>query len=118
MNVGRADVTGAIMQVIRRRKLVQSEDPDHFTGPAVLERYSSVVGGYLATLVTFESGSSTHWHSHPRGQVLYVVWGDGFVDEAGCVTELGEGDVVIADPWSRHRRGAAAEGPMAHLSVT
>jgi 4-carboxymuconolactone decarboxylase len=106
------------MQVIRRHEVIQSEEAEAFTGQATMERYSTFVGGYLVTLVRFEEGASTHWHSHPRGQVLYVVSGAGFVEEVGTATELGEGDVVIADPWVRHRHGAAAGGAMSHLSVT
>jgi quercetin dioxygenase-like cupin family protein len=107
------------VQVIRRRDTVRSLDPEHFTGQADLERYTMVVvGGYLVALVIFDPGSSTHWHSHPRGQVLYVVSGAGFVEDSDGVTEFGEGDLVIADPRVRHRHGAKAGSAMSHLSVT
>jgi quercetin dioxygenase-like cupin family protein len=106
------------MQVIRRQEAIRSGEPDHFTGPTALERYSGAVGGYLVSLVTFEQGSSTRWHCHPRGQVLYVVSGAGFVEEAGDVRELAKGDLAIADPWIRHRHGASSRSPMSHLSVT
>jgi quercetin dioxygenase-like cupin family protein len=106
------------MRVIRRQEAVQSEEPDRFTGRAVMERYASDVGGYVVNLVRFEAGSGTHWHSHPRGQVLFVTSGAGFVEEDGSANELREGDVVIADPGVPHRHGAASGSPMSHLSVT
>lgn len=33
--------------------------------------------------VTFEPRARTHWHTHPKGQVLIVTDGNGFYQEKG-----------------------------------
>lgn len=33
--------------------------------------------------VTFEAGARTHWHTHPKGQVLIITEGEGFYQEKG-----------------------------------
>ncbi|ANH83187.1 hypothetical protein A8C56_21355 [Niabella ginsenosidivorans] len=33
--------------------------------------------------VTFEPGARTHWHTHPKGQVLIVTEGVGWYQEEG-----------------------------------
>ena len=38
------------------------------------------------TVVTFEPGARTFWHSHPAGQRLLIVSGKGFVGTADGVT--------------------------------
>lgn len=58
--------------------------------------------------VDFAPGAHTHWHRHGSGQVLYLVSGQGFVqDENGEVAELSPGDTVIAEAGVRHWHGAA-----------
>src|SRR5438445_13900017 len=36
-----------------------------------------------ATLVSFEPGARTHWHTHPLGQALYVTAGAGLAQTWG-----------------------------------
>lgn len=72
-----------------------------------------------AISVLFEPGARTHWHSHPEGQVLYVISGTGRVGtEAGGIVRISPGDVVYASPGELHWHGAAPDSPMSHLSLT
>jgi quercetin dioxygenase-like cupin family protein len=49
--------------------------------------------------VLFETGSRTNWHTHPEGQILYVVTGEGRAQKEGDpVAEIGTGDVVYFPP--------------------
>jgi quercetin dioxygenase-like cupin family protein len=69
--------------------------------------------------VRFEPGARTHWHSHPGGQVIYVLEGTALV-----VTDDGErvvanaGDAVHAPAGELHWHGATADAEMRHLSIT
>ncbi len=67
----------------------------------------------------FEPRARTDWHSHPAGQVLYVVDGAGFVQTAdGHTVEVSPGDVVHARPGELHWHGAQPSSHMMHLSLT
>jgi len=69
--------------------------------------------------VRFAPGARSDWHSHPGGQVLYVVEGTARVQtEGGDVIEAGPGDAVHAPAGELHWHGATPDGPMVHLSIT
>jgi quercetin dioxygenase-like cupin family protein len=68
--------------------------------------------------VLFEPGARTNWHTHPEGQILYVVTGEGRARREGePVVEIGPGDVVYFAPGERHWHGAAPETFMVHIAV-
>jgi quercetin dioxygenase-like cupin family protein len=69
--------------------------------------------------VQFAPGARSDWHSHPAGQVLYVVSGAGLVQTSdGSTVEISPGDVVHAPPGEKHWHGARPDSPMMHLSLT
>jgi len=69
--------------------------------------------------VLFSPGARTDWHSHPEGQVLYVVSGAGRVGtESGELIEIGPGDVVHSPAGELHWHGATPSSYMMHLSLT
>ena len=69
--------------------------------------------------VQFAPGARSDWHSHPGGQLLYVVSGAGRVQtEDGSTVRISAGDVVHSPPGERHWHGASPDSPMMHLSIT
>ena len=69
--------------------------------------------------VAFSPGARSDWHSHPAGQVLYVVSGIARSQEQGGDTATaGPGDSIQAAPGVVHWHGAAPHAPMMHLSIT
>jgi quercetin dioxygenase-like cupin family protein len=69
--------------------------------------------------VRFGPGSRTAWHSHVRGQTLYVTEGSGRMQSRGAaVVELRPGDIAFTPPDEWHWHGAAPDHSMSHLSVT
>jgi quercetin dioxygenase-like cupin family protein len=93
--------------------------PDHFTGSVWNSRVSDEEGGITMLAVQFAPGARTDWHSHPGGQLLYVVSGSGLVQtEDGSTVTVGPGDVVHAPAGERHWHGARPDSPMMHLSLT
>jgi len=92
---------------------------EHFTGTVWNSRLNDVEGGLTVIAVQFAPGARSDWHTHPGGQVLYVVSGSGLVQtEDGSTIEISPGDVVHAPPGERHWHGAGPDSPMMHLSLT
>jgi quercetin dioxygenase-like cupin family protein len=70
------------------------------------------------TMVTFEPGARTAWHTHPLGQTLIVTAGCGWAQrEGGPVEEIRPGDVVWIAPGEKHRHGATATTGMTHIAI-
>src|SRR5688572_17082416 len=71
-----------------------------------------------SSLVTFEPGARSAWHTHPLGQVLIVTAGTGRVQRWGDpVDEIRQGDVVWIPPGQKHWHGAAPNSSMAHIAI-
>ena len=69
--------------------------------------------------VTFEPKARTHWHTHPRGQVLIVTEGEGFNQEKGKPAQrIKKGDVINVPANVEHWHGATANSEMAHIAIT
>ena len=93
---------------------------DYFTGtvwqdPIVL---TGSPGRVRALRVTFEPGARTAWHTHPFGQVLYILSGVGRVQQAGQPAQtVKPGDTVLIRPGERHWHGAAPGHAMVHVAI-
>jgi len=73
---------------------------------------------FSGSLVTFEPGARTSWHTHPLGQVLIVTAGVGRVQRWGdSVDEIRQGDVVWIPPGQKHWHGASPDSLMAHIAI-
>ncbi len=69
--------------------------------------------------VRFSPGAHTAWHSHIRGQTLYVTEGRGLVQSRGDrIVEIGPGDVIFTPDGEEHWHGAAPDHFMTHLYIT
>ncbi len=74
---------------------------------------------FSAGSVTFEPGARTNWHTHPKGQVLIVIEGNGFYQEKGKFARLiKKGDVVNIPENIEHWHGASASSKMVHIAIT
>jgi quercetin dioxygenase-like cupin family protein len=99
------------------------DEPFHqptFSGPVTRRDYGALEEpGGTALLVSFPAGVRTDWHSHPGGQVLYVVDGHGRVGTRdGEVVRVTPGDLVYAPPGEEHWHGASTDEPMRHLALS
>ena len=71
-----------------------------------------------ATLVSFEPGARTYWHTHPLGQTLYVIAGAGLAQTWGePIQTIRAGDVVSFAPGEKHWHGAGRETAMTHIAM-
>src|SRR5512144_2251059 len=60
------------------------------------------------SLVTFEPGARTAWHSHPLGQTLVVTAGCGLAQGwGGPIRKIHPGDVIWFPAGEKHWHGAA-----------
>ena len=79
---------------------------------------SNVEGENTAMRATLDPGVVTHWHTHPRGQFLYVLSGVGQAQrDGGPVEELRAGDGVWFAPGEKHWHGASPSSPFSYLSI-
>jgi len=93
---------------------------EHFTGDVWFGPLSKVPDpGLNALAVHFAPGARTDWHTHPEGQVLYIVSGAGKVQtEAGETVVVSGGDVVYSQAGELHWHGSTEHSHMMHLSLT
>jgi quercetin dioxygenase-like cupin family protein len=69
-------------------------------------------------MVCFEPGARTHWHTHPLGQTLVVIAGNGRAQSwGGPVREIKAGDVVWIPPGEKHWHGAGPTTSLTHIAI-
>jgi len=93
---------------------------ENFTGPVRVDPLfqASAPARTSSSLVTFEPGARSAWHTHPLGQTLIVTAGTGRVQRWGDpVDEIRQGDVVWIPPGQKHWHGAAPNNSMAHIAI-
>jgi quercetin dioxygenase-like cupin family protein len=84
---------------------------------------SPVADGAIPTtaksaVVSFAAGARTAWHTHPKGQMLYVLSGLCLAQTwGGSVQTLRTGDSVWFPPGEKHWHGAAPDEGMVHFAV-
>ncbi|WP_372350629.1 cupin domain-containing protein [Streptomyces sp. KL116D] len=108
------------MQITRHRPDSLQGPAENFTGTVWLEE---IAGAQLPSRlrmfnVHFAPGAHTAWHTHPHGQVLHVVSGEGRVQRrAGEVEVIRAGDTVWIEPGEWHWHGAGPRTFMTHLAA-
>ncbi|MGZ3775775.1 MAG: (R)-mandelonitrile lyase [Pseudobdellovibrionaceae bacterium] len=111
----------AAMQLLKIKNLPSSKAPaEHFTGEVKLapifngEDPSQMSAGY----VCFECSARSHWHTHPKGQLLVVTDGAGFIQEWGKpISKIQKGDIIWTPPGIKHWHGASPDSTMCHLAI-
>jgi len=115
------NVEGAI-RIMRSGSQPSRQAPaEHFTGSARVDPLFQAIAPARASgsLVTFEPGARTAWHTHTLGQILIVTAGTGRVQRWGDpVEEIQKGDVVWIPPGQKHWHGAAPNSSMAHIAIS
>ncbi|CAM5767766.1 cupin [Labrys miyagiensis] len=75
-------------------------------------------GDLTAMRATLDPGIRTHWHSHPRGQLLLAVSGVGLLQRRGGeIVEIRAGDVVWFHPGEEHWHGASERSVLIYASI-
>ncbi|MCB8821254.1 cupin domain-containing protein [Microvirga rosea] len=116
-------MTGAAprqMRVRRAGEQVVSSPDGISSAPFQVEMLleSSRDGENTAIRAMLEPGTKTHWHAHPRGQLLYVLSGCGLVQrQDGPILSVSEGDSVWFAAGERHWHGASPDKPFSYISI-
>jgi 4-carboxymuconolactone decarboxylase len=109
------------IRIIRKGSQPSRQGPaENFTGSVRVDPLfqSNAPSRAAGSLVTFEPGARTAWHTHPLGQVLIVTAGTGRVQRWGDpVDEIRQGDVIWIPPGQKHWHGAAPNSSMAHIAI-
>jgi quercetin dioxygenase-like cupin family protein len=94
--------------------------PEYFTGTVLQDPIivTAAPARLASTRVSFEPGARTAWHTHPKGQTLYVTDGIGYVARRGGEPqEIRPWDVVYIEPGEEHWHGATPGRFMAHVAI-
>lgn len=92
-----------------------------FTGPVRRDPLvnAEAPGNVMTGMVSFEPCSRTDWHTHPRGQILIVTAGCGWVQSWGSDKQvIRPGDVVWTPAEEKHWHGATSATAMTHIAIT
>lgn len=110
------------IRIARRGTQPSRQGPaENFTGSVRVDPLfqASAPARASGSLVTFEPGAHTNWHTHTLGQTLIVTAGTGRVQRWGDpVDEIRQGDVVWIPPGQKHWHGAAPDSSMAHIAIS
>jgi quercetin dioxygenase-like cupin family protein len=88
------------------------------TGDVYIDAIPQGTSTVDAAVVHFAPGARTTWHTHPRGQTVWVTEGVGLCQrEGGAVEVIHPGDCVFFEPGENHWHGAAPSRFMAHIAI-
>jgi quercetin dioxygenase-like cupin family protein len=108
------------MQITRATDPTGTGPADWFTGDVYVDAIAtpSEASRIGAAVVHFTPGARTAWHTHPRGQTLWVTEGVGLCQREGAPVEvIRAGDIVVFEPGENHWHGAAPTRFMAHVAI-
>jgi quercetin dioxygenase-like cupin family protein len=103
---------------ITRNSLETARGPaDWFTGSVYIDTVAAAPP-LAAAAVHFTPGARTAWHTHPRGQTIWVTEGVGVCQrEGGPIEVIRPGDRVFFEPGENHWHGATASRFMTHVAM-
>lgn len=75
--------------------------------------YNTLVGN-----VYFEKGARSNWHTHPSGQILIIIDGEGYHQIEGQPRQtIRKGDVVKCPPNAKHWHGATENSSLSQMYI-
>lgn len=94
-------------------------DSKYFTGEAKFAILPQIdISKDSVAIVDFEVGVINNWHTHSKGQYLYITEGEGRVQEWGKeIQYVKKGDVVWIPEGVKHWHGAGETTSMSHLVI-
>jgi quercetin dioxygenase-like cupin family protein len=108
------------MQITRNSLDTGAEPSDWFTGSVYIDTVAAPSEGsrLSASSVHFTPGARTAWHTHPKGQSIWVLEGVGPCQRRGGPIEvIRAGDRVLFEPAEEHWHGAAPTRFMTHIAM-
>src|SRR5436190_21026982 len=116
----RLDDRRRTMQITRNNLETNPGPSDWLTGSVFIDTVAAPSAGSRigAASVHFTPGARTAWHTHPRGQTIWLTEGVGLCQrEGGPVEVIRPGDRVFFEPGENHWHGAAPNRVMVHVAM-
>lgn len=99
--------------------LASEKRSDTFTGEVWGDSVLSALDGVMTGSVFFAPGARTYWHSHEKGQLLFIARGRGYVvTRGGEKVEVTAGDMIHAPSGEEHWHGGTSDSFMIHTAVS
>jgi quercetin dioxygenase-like cupin family protein len=108
------------MQVSKNKTSTTTGSSDWFTGAVFVDSVATPSGAsrISASAVHFTPGARTAWHTHPKGQTIFVTEGVGLAQgRGGPIEVIRPGDRVFFEPGEHHWHGAAPARFMTHIAM-
>jgi quercetin dioxygenase-like cupin family protein len=108
------------VRITRNGGDTQAGPSDWFTGSVYIDAVATPSEGsrLAASSVHFAPGARTAWHTHPKGQTIWVLEGVGLCQRRGGPVEvIRAGDSVFFEPGEEHWHGASATRFMIHVAM-
>lgn len=108
------------MQITRNSIETRQGPGEWFTGVVSIDAVAAPTdtSRVTANWVHFTPGARTAWHTHPKGQTIFVTEGIGRCQRrGGPVEEIRPGDRVTFEPGEEHWHGASPNRFMAHIAM-
>lgn len=117
---GSASATSQPLQIFPPGASPTAATSSNFAGLAMVTSPFKATGTAAGgATVTFQPGAHTNWHTHPRGQLLIITDGAGWVQAEGePVRLITTGDVVWIAPGVKHWHGATRTSAMTHVAIS
>jgi len=110
-----------MMKIIRSGSVPSASGPDnYFTGRVRIDApfQTDAPARTGGATVTFEPGARTAWHTHPLGQTLIIIHGQGWIECEGEEKKImNQGDIVWIPEGIRHWHGATDKNAMSHIAI-
>lgn len=100
---------------------IQQAPAANFSGSAHFSRLQTMPsnGDIAPATVTFTPNTVTNWHTHPHGQYLIVIEGEGRTQEWGKpIQQIYKGDTIWCPPGIKHWHGASEHSAMTHIALS
>jgi threonine dehydrogenase-like Zn-dependent dehydrogenase/quercetin dioxygenase-like cupin family protein len=103
---------------ITRNSIETTRGPsDWFSGTVFIDTIAAAEP-LSSAAVHFTPGARTAWHTHPRGQTIFVTEGIGLCQrDGGSIEVIRPGDRVFFEPGENHWHGAAPTRFMTHIAM-
>jgi quercetin dioxygenase-like cupin family protein len=108
------------MKITRNTNGTNKGPADWFTGDVYIDsiRNPDEQTKIGAASVHFTPGARTAWHTHPKGQTIYIVEGVGLAQcEGGSIEIIRAGDIVYFESNENHWHGATKNRFMVHMAM-
>lgn len=93
----------------------------HHTGDVWLSHLSVAdsIFDYNIAVAKFAKGAKLDWHTHPKGQQLLIIEGEGLYQERGNpIVVVKKGDIVKCHPDIEHWHAATPDKGVTYLAIT